>query len=586
MMLEALVALAERKGLLEDPSYGKRVVHYQLRIGDDGRPVSLVPLGDEGRGLTLVVPVAPKRTVAVAPAFLVDNSQYLLGTPKRRKGQAADPRAIDRAAQCKAAFASDVRAAAGSTSDEGLTALVAFLDRLETDPVNECAEIFAMATNHDWTGDECIAVARDIDGMTYLHDRPLVRAYWSRKRAATASDGVAQRCLVTGVLAPAVRLHDVIKRIPMAQTSGASLVSFNAPAFTSHYLEQGDNAPVSQRAADGYVRALNWLLEREGERRFRSGLAMGPDAVLVFWTRDDNDTVDVLLSLFAPEAVTDEDLRAAFSAAWKGLEPRDIDTAPFYALTLSGNASRVVVRDWLETTAADVKANVRCYFEDLALDGDAAPLPIGRLLRALEATPSAATDTRGLSPVLETRLIRAALHGSPFPRELLHAALARLRLPLHEREWRGTLRARIAVIKATLLRLSPHQEITVSLDETNNSVPYLLGRLFAAIEKLQADALGDVNASLRDRYFGSASATPGLVFPRLLRVSMHHASKAESERRGWSERVKGDIMGRLPPEQFPRTLRLEDQGLFAVGYYHQRQAFFTKTKSADGAATA
>jgi CRISPR-associated protein Csd1 len=438
-----------------------------------------------------------------------------------------------------------------------------------------------MASTDEWTGDECIALVLDADGTLYIHERPSVRAYWAQRRSAASSEGVAQRCLVTGMLSPPTRLHDVVKRIPEAQTSGASLVSFNAPAFESQHFDQGENAPISQRAADGYVRALNWMLEKVGERRFRSGLAVGPDAVMVFWTRDENDTADVLLSLLAPEAVGEEDLRTTLEAAWKGLAPREIDATPFYALTLSGNASRVVVRDWLETTAAEVKDSVRRYFDDLALDGDASPLPIGRLLRSLEATPSAATDKRGLSPVLAARLIRAALRGAPFPRELLHAALARLRVPPRDAEWRGTVRARVALIKATLRRLHPDQEITVSLDETNDSVPYLLGRLFAAIEKLQADALGDVNASLRDRYFGSASTTPALVFPRLLRASMHHASKAESEHRGWAERVKAGIVDRLPAHgAFPKTLRLEEQGLFAVGYYHQRQAFFIRRTTA------
>jgi CRISPR-associated protein Csd1 len=329
---------------------------------------------------------------------------------------------------------------------------------------------------------------------------------------------------------------------------------------------------------NGYVRALNSLLQRQGERRFRSGIPVGDDTVIVFWTRDENETADVLVSLFAPPSGDEERLRATFEAACKGLAPRDVDATQFYALTLSGNASRVVVRDWLETTAAEVKANVRRYFDDLALDGDGSPLSIGRLLRSLQASPAASGDKRGLPPSLAARLLNAALRGAPFPRELLHKALTRLRVPPREAEWRGTLRARVALIKATLRRLHPDQEVTMSLDETSSSVPYLLGRLFAAMEKLQGDALGDVNASLRDRYFGSASATPALVFPRLLRVSAHHASKAEGERRGWAERVKAQIVEQLPAEPFPRTLDLEAQGLFAIGYYHQRQAFFTPRK--------
>jgi CRISPR-associated protein Csd1 len=587
MMLEALVALAERKGLLADPSYAMRTVHYQLRIAADGRPLALLPLGEDGRGADVDAPVVPKRTGNLKPAFLVDTAEWVFGLPKRKKGAATGAGAADKAAKYFEAFARQVCVAANANGDEGLAAFRRFLERIMADPEGERGRLMAMASDHEWTGDECIAVARDADGTSYIHERPAVRAYWAGEHSAASNAGVAQRCLVTGMLAPPTRLHDSVKRIPGAQTSGASLVSFNADAFESQHLKQGANAPVSQRAANGYVRALNWLLEEEGKRRFRSGVAMGSDAVLVFWTRDDNETADVLLSLLSPEADTDEDLRALYQAAWKGLQPKDVDATRFYALTLSGNASRVVVRDWLETTAAAAKANVRRYFEDLSLDEDHAPIPVRSLLRSLEATPRAANDKRGLSPVLATRLVDAALRGSPFPRELLQCALARLRVPPGEREWRGTLRARIALIKAILLRLHPPQEVTVSLDETNGSVPYLLGRLFAAIERLQADALGDINASLRDRYFGAASATPALVFPRLLRASIHHASKAESERRGWAERIKGEIVNRLPATgAFPKTLDLVSQGVFAVGYYHQRQSFFTPRKKAESESTA
>jgi len=586
MMLEALVSLAERKGLLEDPSFSTRRVHYQLRISDDGYPLALVPLGDAGRGLQLAVPSPPKRTVAIAPSFLVDNAQYVLGLRKWRKGEARVDR-TNRGDRCLDAFASEIRSAVEATQDPGLAAVQAFLERVQADPDGERSRVMAMDPDHEWTGDECIAMAREADGSLYVHDRPNVRSYWAGKRLAAASEGVPQRCLVTGEFAPPARLHAAIKRIPGAQTSGASLISFNRDAFTSQHLEQGANAPVSQRSVDGYVRGLNWLLDKEGTRRFRSGLAIGPDAVLVFWTREDNDTADVLLSLFAPEGETEEDMRQTLSAAWKGLAPRDTDATRFYALTLSGNSSRVVVRDWLETTAAAVKENIRLYFDHLKLAGEDAPLPIDRLIRALEATPAATGDKRGLPPMLSSRLLHAALHGTAFPRELLHSALARLRVPPKKGEWHGTVRARVALIKATLIRLHPDQEVTVSLDQTNHSVPYLLGRLFAAIEKLQQDALGDVNASLRDRYFGSASATPALVFPRLLRVSMHHASKAEADRRGWAERIKAEIVDRLPASgAFPRTLDLEEQGLFAVGYYHQRQAFFTPREKTASEASA
>ena len=148
-----------------------------------------------------------------------------------------------------------------------------------------------------------------------------------------------------------------------------------------------------------------------------------------------------------------------------------------------------------------------------------------RLLLASVESPGG----RGLSPGLGARLFRAAIRGEPFPREFLGAALRRLRLPPDKVDERGKLHARCALVKATLSRLPHHggatMEVSVSLDESKPDVPYLLGRLFAALERLQAVAQGDINATIRDRYFGSASSTPALVFPRLLRLE--HAPRGQ-----------------------------------------------------------
>ena len=451
MMLEALVALAERKGLIEDPRYGKRVVHYQLRIDDDGRPVALVPLGEDGRGRALVVPVVPKRTVAVSPAFLVDNAQYLLGIPKRRKGQAPDSLAIDRAAKCQAAFASEIRAAVDSTKDEGLTALVAFLDRQEIEPENERARVLAMATDHEWTGEECIAVARDADGATYLHDRPQVRAYWSGKRAAAATEGVPRR-LVTGIL-----------RHPCGSTTSSTSrgSDFGSLSRLVQCRRVHVSAPQTRfkrtclsTCGGWHVRALNWLLEKEGERRFRSGLAMGSDTVLVFWTRDD-DTVDVLLSLFAPEAVTDEDLRAVFSAAWR-LAPRDVDTTKFYALTLVE-----MLRAWSSATGS--KQPRGCQGERPSLlrrsrvGWGRRPSKWASSPRA-EATPRQ-PPTSAVSPG-SRRGSSGRIARSPFPRELLRRTYPTARAAPRT-EWRGRSAPRRGH-QGNPVCLHPNQEVSMS----------------------------------------------------------------------------------------------------------------------------
>jgi CRISPR-associated protein Csd1 len=159
-----------------------------------------------------------------------------------------------------------------------------------------------------------------------------------------------------------------------------------------------------------------------------------------------------------------------------------------------------------------------------------------------------------------------------------------VRLPPREKEdARFALRARVGIIKAVLRRRG-REEITVALDENNNDVPYLLGRLFAVLENLQGRALGsDVNATIRDRFFGAASATPAAVFPRLLRVSVHHAAKIGGK---WPEPLKARIVDRLPAAPFPAVLDLEQQGLFAIGYYHQREALFRKAPQPEAPAPA
>lgn len=552
MMLKALYDLAEREGLLADPDYEMKRVDFLVRVANSGRFVALVPtVDDEGRASEKRVPKTKKRSgTAATPQFLFDNAKYVFGIN--------DGRMDARSGECAAAFRKWVAEAAEETGDEGLNAVARFLAKLS----DGMKSIFAERPQKEWTGSEWIAFVRDEDGAKLVHDRPRVQKYWKACRARADANGERQRvrCLVTGALDHATQLHDSVKHLSTygAQTSGASLVSFNADAFVSHSLSQGDNAPIGRAAAEGYVTALNWLLQGSGGRRHRYGVALGSEAVTVFWTREAVAGVEALVDLLDPavqQADADTAVRAA-NAPWRGFPPGSADSVPFYALTLSANAARVVVRDWFESTWGEVRHNLDRYFEDLRVGRDDRPLPLRRLLEAA-ASPSGA----GLRPDLDARVFRAALRGSPFPRELLAASLRRLRLPPNRKGVQfepALLHMRCALVKAVLRRL-PHcsfsTEVTVSLDETNRSVPYLLGRLFAVLERLQATALKDLNASIRDRYFGAASTTPSTVFPRLLRLAVHHASKADNAH--WLEKLQGEIVAAMPPRPFPATLALE-----------------------------
>jgi CRISPR-associated protein Csd1 len=558
MMLRALYDLAMREKLVETPGFSQGRVDFVISIDRTGGVLGLVPTqDDQGRPKRFEIPTIPSRTVKVVAGVLVDNAKYVLGLQPPAEdtpSKAQEAKASARASAMTAAFRANVEALA-LACDEGAAAVLGFLDDLERSK----GAIFRERAAGDWSGSEVLAFQLEGD-EGFVHQRPAIRS--KLIAAAGAAEEAAGLCLVTGQRAPIARTHDVkVKGLPGQQTSGAALVTFNSPAFESHGLEQGANASVGKEASIAYATAINWLLQSVPGRRHRQGVGLG-NSVLVFWTREPDPTADLLCSLFDPSP---DDLRNVLESPLRGLEPGELDAGAFYAVTLSAH-SRVLVRDWLETTTGEVKRSLKQYWADLELDGgEGRPRPVFRLLQSL-----AAPGREGLPPGAAAEFFRSALTGAALPREVLGAALRRIKLPSKEND-RFLLHDRCSLVKAVLtrqLRKSQRKELTVALDPSNHQTAYLLGRLFAVLERLQGAALGDVNATIRDRFFASASSTPALVFPRLLKMSIHHASKSGA---GWLEREKAQVIDALAAAPLPSSLNLEDQGLFAVGYYHQRQ---------------
>ncbi|MFS8068872.1 MAG: type I-C CRISPR-associated protein Cas8c/Csd1, partial [Byssovorax sp.] len=357
MMLAALYELAQREHLVDDPDYEKKKVDFFLRVDARGTFRGLIPTRtDGGRAHEIPVPRFPKRSSGISAGFLFDNAKYVLGLG----GDGAE-----RNERCVEAFRALVIDLAERTRDEGAIAIARFFDRRQ----EQLAAIRAQHPDGIWTGSEWIAFMLDGDDERCVHERPAVRAHWASLRQGTGEGegGALIRCLVTGEIGPPARTHGSIKRVPDAQTSGAALVSFNAEAFTSQGLKQGENAPVSRAAAEGYVTALNWLLEGTPTRRYRHGIAVGESAVLVFWTRKASAFTDTFSLLMEPP--TDpEVVKLLVESPKKGLAPGPIDDTAFYAVTLSGNAARVVVRDWMEITVREAKGHLRAYFDALAID--------------------------------------------------------------------------------------------------------------------------------------------------------------------------------------------------------------------------
>ncbi len=584
MILQALNEYYER--LVGEPDsriplrgFARQPVLFALEVDPAGALLQVLDLRDDSKKRApaqLVLPEPLKTSGSGFSAnFLWDNTGYVLGADGKDKPE--------RAAKAFAAFRERLREVGAGLDDAGLNAVAAFLDAWEPEKAQELDNWKDMAGRN--------LVFRLAGEKHFVHERPDVRAAWLNYYETTASKNVGQ-CLVTGRTGPIDPTHPKIRGVKDAQGTGAALVSFNAPAFESYRKEQSNNAPVSEAAAFSYTTALNDLLQPGGSQRVQIG-----DATTVFWTERKTVSEGFLGLVFSQKEDQGDlnDLRLFLEAARAGKMPdklADEGRARFYVLGLSPNAGRISVRFWHVDTVAGMWGKIGQHFADLDIvrrDNEPKFPPMWLMLKATAKRE----DLDNLSPLLAGAFMRAILTGGAYPGGLLAAVMGRIRA-----EQKITY-ARAALIKACLVRnarLSPGggqtPEVTVSLDEQSTNVPYRLGRLFAVLEKVQEEAHSPakLNSTIMDKYFGSASATPRSVFPILMKLKVHHLRKFTPQMKGlvvMRERTIAAIMDgiNIATGGFPAHLSLEDQGLFALGYYHQRTDLWTSKKTAAATAT-
>jgi CRISPR-associated protein Csd1 len=516
------------------------------------------------------------------PNYLWDQPTYLLGFCP----DAANAKKRERAPKEFAAFKELHLAAEAGVACPEFSAICRFLEKhdvasVETDPALQ----FLRTEKVTGFG------AFRITGRTeWLHDTPAIRSWWDRHLGNSAdADTPKGDCLISAASDVALaRLHEPkIKGVAGAQSAGAAIVSFNCDSFTSYGKDQSFNAPVSELAAFKYATALNWLLDGPKPQRLRIG-----DTTVVFWTEKSTHTESLLGLLLggvpagdasAQDAALGDRLKTFLDSLRQGGGRRislgDDETTPFYILGLAPNAARISIRFWQSGTLGELHRQLKRHHDDLEIqkefpERDPAFPPVWKLLEETARTRDE------IAPLLGGALTRAILTGGPYPQAFAAAVLRRIRIDASDGERRTHVTyLRAALLKAFLNRNCQHS-IPMSLDPENPDIPYRLGRLFAALEKTQRDALGDTNTSVRERFYASASATPGPVFPRILRTYTHHLSKIEGGLKISRERLVQEILDPVSG-RFPSALTIEEQGRFAIGYYHQMRAFFAKREASE-----
>lgn len=583
MILQALTAYYEqlvRQGKLSAPGWDDSFkVSYELRLNDAGQLVSVLDLRTETKmskktvlaPRAMRVPAHEKRSSGIAANFLCDNSTYLLGADEKGKPE--------RSADCFKACAKLHHTILDGVDSPAARALLAYFD--SWDPAQAAAHPLLAEQWKEITGNANLIFGYEAadHSHSFVNDDPAIQNAWQAYYNDRSADSDMGQCLITGKYAPIERTHPNISGVPGAQSSGAALVSFNAPAFCSYGHEQGDNAPVSKYAAFAYTTALNRLLAD------RSHCKHVGDTTILCWAENAEPVYQDAMSMFlfgADEAagIQESDVQAALKRLSAGqtvpfLEKELSPDQHFYLLGLAPNAARLSVRFFLRDTFGCFAQNLQKHAEEMEIDCSEKEkfrtLPIWAVVN--ETTRTVPGQPAKPSPQLAGDLLRAVLTGGRYPATLLNGVTLRIRAE------QNVTRGRAAVIKAYYLRNYPtelNKEVyTVSLNETTN-VPYLLGRLFSVLEAVQKAANPGINTTIKDRYFNAACATPGMSFPTLLRLSQKHLRKLNDGLATHYDKQITELMAQLPESGFPARLSLPDQGKFTIGYYHQTQKRYVK----------
>jgi CRISPR-associated protein Csd1 len=594
MILQALNEYYNR--LLNEPDinvsifgFEQKAVDFVVVLAEDGTFANLLDfrqgVGAKRKGRISSVPKSVKRSSGVNANLLWDTRIYVLGyaTRDEKKSKLKYDMIVgnkiinlskskenlrkfnNRTRMQHEAFIQKIKSSFVDTKIKSISAVLKFL---------KDKNFNALFNHSTWqevagsTGN----ISFMIDGRTQLvcQEPDVVKIITQ----TSIPEGDTLICSITGKQDVPIRLHSSIKGVWGAQSSGADIVSFNMKPFCSFQKKQGFNVPIGEEAGFGYTTALNYLLGSDVQR-----MQVG-DSSTVFWAKEPCDFEAVFCSILSPkkgeEAVSYDKIRGLLSSVKTGVSPQEAEI-PFYVLGLAPNAARISVRFWYEGNLKEMKERIAQHFEDLMLIHSPMDPEFVSLFQLLSSI-ALERKVENIPPNIAGELARSVFEGKVYPRTLLARAIQR-----NKSEQKVTF-ARASIIKAFLARNSriinqQEREVSMSLDKEYKNIGYVLGRLFAVLEKIQQTAQTGINKTIRDTYFGAATSSPLTTFNRLNDLAIHHLSKIRNSGKNaiWLEKLMQEVYANIPAEGIPAILKMEDQGRFSIGYYHQRQDFF-KTK--------
>lgn len=572
--LESYYVRARSAGNLPPLGWMNLPLDYILIINEKGEYVSLMPNfemdGSKRKRNTAILPAIGKQAIKHTnsgedPNLLWDNAAFVIGLTDTDATQ----KDISKSKKRLEHFTNLINTVFSNTNDVGLTAIRKFY--------NEIQSYFDKILKSGVTKSDTITFKLNTDSCLLL-ERPAIFEVINNY-LESSSETYPGISMIDGSKEQIALNHYSIKNVRGTSSDGP-LVAFNDPAYESYGAKKGAISPVGNRTMIAYTTALNHLLRKGSEQRFQVG-----DASTIFWSGKKNNFENDFATIWGATSSKDDPdkytnaVKAVFKAVDRGLFNDNEGKTQFYVLGLSPSTARIAVRFYIVGTIREFAGRIKQHFEYLQIihnNNEPEYLPLYYLLKNIAVQG----ESKNIPPNLGGEVMQSILTGRPYPCTLFAAAIRRCKAEQKVNYQRA------AIIKAYLNRAHNKEDITVMLNKDSNYLSYQLGRLFAVLEKTQEDSSnGKLNETIRNRYYSSASSNPIAVFSTLCKLTQHHISKMEkdSKKKSWAivmQKEIQEIMSHLPDDKpFPATFNLEDQGRFAVGYYHQRQEFFAKKSS-------